>query len=193
MVHAPADDALPRALAALSGWLAAARVPYALIGGIAVSLQATPRYTQDIDAVVWTDDANWSELVAAAAAFGIRARIDDVLAFAARSRVLLLSHDSGVPLDVSCGALPFEQALVESAVSLDAGGFAVRVARPEDLLVMKAVAGRSRDHADIESLLRAHPGLDVAAARRVVVEFAGALEQPDIVAEFDRLTRRRRS
>ena len=192
MVHAPSDDPLARALAALSGWLAATQVPYALIGGIAVSLQADPRYTQDIDAVVWTDDSSWPELVASAVRFGIRARVDDVLAFAARSRVLLLVHESGVPLDVSCGALPFEQVLVESAVVLDAGGFLVRVARPADLLVMKAVAGRPRDHADIESLLRADPELDVGAARRVIVEFADALEQPELVETFDRLTTRQR-
>jgi Nucleotidyl transferase of unknown function (DUF2204) len=188
---APTDDALTRALAALSGWLGAAGVPYAVIGGVAVSLQASPRYTQDVDAVVWLEDAGWPALVAAAADFGIRPRIDDVLAFAAQSRVLLLSHDGGVPVDVSCGALPFERELVQSASVLDVGGIDIRVARPEHLLVLKAIADRPRDHADIDSLLRAHPDLDRAAARRVVVEFAEALEQPDLVATFDRLTRQR--
>ena len=186
------DDALTRALAALSDWLTAAGVPYAVIGGIAVSLQASPRYTQDIHAVVWVDDAGWAALLAAAADFGIRPRIDDALGFAARSRLLLLSHDNGVPLDVSCGALPFEHDLVQAAAVLDVGGVTVRVARPEHLLVLKAVADRPRDHADIESLLRTHPDLDLDGARRVIAEFADALEQPDLVATFDRLTRRQR-
>jgi hypothetical protein len=188
---APTDDALTRALAALSGWLSAADVAYAEIGGVAVSLQASPRYTQAVDAVVWLDDADWPRLVAAAVEFGIRPRIDDVLAFAAQSRVLLLSHDGDVPLDVSCGALPFEHELVQSASVLDVGGLRIRVARPEHLLVLKAIADRPRDHADIESLLRAHPDIDRAAARRVVVEFADALEQPELVATFDRLTGQR--
>jgi hypothetical protein len=74
---------------------------------------------------------------------------------------------------------------------LDVGGLGIRVARPEHLLVLKAIADRPRDRADIESLLRAHPDLDRAAARRVVVEFADALEQPELVATFDRLTGQR--
>ena len=151
-----------------------------------------PRYTQDIDAVVWVDDADRAALLAAAADFGIRPRIDDALGFAGRSRVLLLSHDNGVPLDVSCGTLPFEHDLVQAAALLDVGGVMVRVARPEHLLVLKAVADRPRDHADIESLVRTHPDLDLAAARRLIAECADALEQPDLVATFDRLTRRQR-
>jgi hypothetical protein len=70
-----------------------------------------------------------------------------------------------------------------------ADGRVVRVARPEHLLVLKAVADPPRDHADIESLLGAHPDLDVAAARRVVAEFSDALERPDLLETFDRLTR----
>lgn len=189
MSPAPDDDALVRALAALSGWLSGAGVPYALIGGVAVSLQAAPRYTQDIDAVIWLDDAGWPDLVASAADFGIGPRIDDVLAFATESRVLLLAHDGGVPLDVSCGALPFEHELVLGAAVLDVGGTSVRVARPEHLVVLKAVADRPRDRADIETLLRAHPNLDLDAARRLVAEFAEALEQPELLDSFDRLVR----
>ncbi len=85
-------DAFGTALAALSAWLEKSGIPYAIIGGVAVSLQAIPRYTQDIDAVVWTDDATWGALVASAATFGIRSRIDDPIGFAARTRVLLLAR-----------------------------------------------------------------------------------------------------
>jgi hypothetical protein len=39
--------------------------------------------------------------------------------------------------------------------------------------------------------MQAHPDLDVARARRVVVEVADALEQPELVDDFDRSTGRR--
>jgi hypothetical protein len=185
-------DPLAASIGALSRWLDGARVPYALVGAVAVSLQAAPRFTEDLDVMVWTADAAWPALVDGAAAFGILPRIDDVIGFASRSRVLLLRHRLGVPIDVSCGALPFEQDLVTAAASLDVGGVPVRVARPEHLLVIKAIANRPRDRADIEALLRAHPDLDVATARRVVVEFATALEQPELVDDFDRATGRQR-
>lgn len=183
------DDAIGGALRALAGWLDAAGVPYALIGGVAVGLQAEPRFTQDVDAVVWIDDARWAGLLEAAVAFGIRPRIDDPLSFAERTRVLLLSHADVVPIDVSCGALPFEQDLIEQAATIDVGSASIRVARPVHLLVTKAIANRPRDRADIAALIEAHPDVDVAAARRVVAEFAQALEQPELLDGFDRLVR----
>lgn len=185
------DDALSDALVAMARWLSAARVPYALIGGVAVALQAVPRFTRDIDVVVWTDDERWPELIDSAAQFAITPRQPDVLAFARRTRVLLLAHSSGVPLDISCGALPFELELVERSQAFDVGAITVQVAAPEHLLVMKAIANRPRDRADIDSLLRAFPEVDTESARRVVKEFADALETPELLGDFDRLVRER--
>ena len=192
MTDARVDDVLLDALGALARWLREADVPYALIGGIAVGLQAVPRFTQDIDAVVWTADDRWAELVALGERFAIRPRIGDVLGFARRSRVLLLAHESGVPIDVSCGALPFEQDLVERAELFDVGPFSVRVASAEHLIVTKAIANRPRDRVDIENLLRVFPDLDTTRARQVVAEFSDALELPDLLEEFDRAVRRSR-
>jgi hypothetical protein len=186
------DNALTDALVALVQWLSAARVPYAVIGGLAVAVQAAPRFTKDIDAVVWTEDSCWGDLVASAAPFLIVPRRPDILAFAERTRVLLLVHSSGVPLDVSCGALSFEQELVEHAEPIDVGPVVVNVARPVHLLVMKAIANRPRDRADIDALLRAYPDVDVSAARVVVREFSEALEAPELLTDFDRLVRDRR-
>lgn len=186
------DDALSDALVALVQWLSASRVPYALIGGVAVALQAVPRFTKDIDVVIWTDDDRWAELIASAEAFSITPRRMDVLEFAQRTRVLLLAHSTGVPLDISCGALPFEQELVERSQRVDVGPVVVQVATPEHLLVMKAIANRARDRADIESLLRACPDVDTDGARRVVKDFAEALEAPELLNDFDRLVRERR-
>jgi hypothetical protein len=188
-VAAAADDAIGLALRAVAGWLGSARVPYAIIGGVAVGLQAEPRFTQAVDAVIWTDDDVWSGLLAAGRAFGLQPRIADPLTFAARTRMLLLTHEGTVPVDVSCGALPFEQELIERATEIDVGAASIRVAHPVHLLVTKAIANRPRDHADIVALLRAHPEVDVAAARRVVTEFSQALEHPELVDEFDRLVR----
>lgn len=189
---APVDDALADALGALVGWLTAAGVPYALIGGLAVSLQAEPRFTEDVDVVIWVDDDRWPRLIAEASAFRITPRRADVLEFAARTRVLLLQHATGVPIDVSCGALPFEQQLIADAAPIAVGPLVVRVASAARLLVMKAVANRPRDWADIESLIRQYPSLDTTEARRFVREFAEALEMPDILEQFDRVVGRRR-
>lgn len=192
MATPPAADPLHDALAALAQWLDAAGVSYALIGGLAVSLQAEPRFTEDVDAVIWVDDQRWPDLLRVAAAYGIAPRRHDALEFAQRSRVLLLEHASGVRLDVSCGALPFERDLVEQAETVAIGATTVRVARPDRLIVMKAVANRPKDWADIEALLEAHPTVALERIRLVVAEFADALEMPEILSRFDDVASRHR-
>jgi hypothetical protein len=83
--------------------------------------------------------------------FGIVTRIPNALEFAIQSRVLLLRHEtSGVPIDVSMGALPFEEMAIKRAVQMAVGDFQIPVPTPEDLLVMKAIAHRPRDLADID-------------------------------------------
>ena len=67
------------------------------------------RFTADIDATVWGDELDLAMLSASLGGQSILPRIEDAVAFARRSRVLLLRHDpTGVPIDVSIAALPFE-------------------------------------------------------------------------------------
>ena len=56
----------------------------------------------------------------------------------------------------------------------------MRIASAEDLVIMKAVAGRARDVADIENLISANPDLDVERIRRWVREFSSVLEIPEM-------------
>jgi hypothetical protein len=60
------------------------------------------------------------------------------------------------------------------------------------LLVMKAVAHRSQDMQDIESLLDAHPEADLSSTLRWVREFAAATAMPDLINDFERILERRK-
>ena len=90
-------------------------------------------------------------------------------------------------MDVSCGALPFEEEVIARATRVDVGGLVVPLATPEDLIVMKAIAHRGRDMADIEAILDAQPKLDVNRVRRWVGEFAAVLEMPEIADDLEKL------
>ncbi|WP_438002719.1 DUF6036 family nucleotidyltransferase [Sorangium sp. So ce321] len=153
---------LEDAVRALLAWSEASRVPVLIIGGVAVSILSKPRTTRDVDVVAWLPNQDeWPAFLADGERHSIVPRIPDALEFALSSRVLLLRHDrSGVPIDLSMGALPFEENAVRRAVPTDIGGLRVPLPVPEDLLVMKAVAHRSRDMVDIESILSAHADVD---------------------------------
>lgn len=180
---------LEDAVGALLAWAESNSVPVLVIGGVAVSLLSRPRTTKDVDAVVWLPDhEDWPAFLKAGERHGLVPRIPDPIEFALRSRVLLLKHaGSGVPLDVSMGALPFEENAIRHAVPTEVGRYRVPLPTPEDLLIMKAVAHRSRDAADIESILNAHPNMDIERVLTTVREFAEALDAPEIVDDLVRL------
>lgn len=187
---------LPRpfeeALRALTRWFESDKLPYTIIGGLAVSLLGQPRATQDIDVVVWLGERPWDSFVRDGEGYGFEGRIGDALEFAARSRVFLLRHsESGVSLDISCGALPFEQEMIERALTLQVGGVRLKTPTPEDLVIMKLVARRTKDLNDVEALLRAHKDLDIARIRHWTHEFATALEMPEIIDSLEKLLEQR--
>jgi hypothetical protein len=185
------DDPLKPLLAALRdlvAWWGAQNVRGIVIGGVAASILGRPRATRDIGALVVLDPSRWDTFAASGPRHRFVPRIADALNFARRSHVLLLRHEpSGVDVDLTFGALPFEAASIARSRKVRLGGLNVPLPAPQDLLVMKAVAGRDRDRADIESILDANPRLDLRRARRLVHAFSEALDDPEIHARFERL------
>lgn len=90
-------------------------------------------------------------------------------------------------MDVSCGVLTFEERVTRDAATVCVGTLRVRLATPEHLLVLKAIAARPQDHADMHAIVRTCRNLDLKATRATVVEFAQALDAPELVHDFDRI------
>lgn len=179
------------AIEAATRWLDDARVPAAIVGGIAASLLGRPRVTKDVDFVALADESAWPALIDLGTAHGIVPRVADALAFARNTRVLLLVHQpTRTELDVSFAGLTFERELIERATTRVLKGVAFKVATAEDVLIMKALALRPRDIADIESILTLVPALDLQRVRRIVAEFSEALETRDFISEFEAIVRR---
>lgn len=182
------EVSLQAALADLVAWLEEQNIPAVIVGGIAASVLGRPRLTRDIDALALLPEDAWSRAVESAAKHGILPRIPEALAFARRSRVLLMRHArSAIDLDIIFGGLPFEHSVVERATTHAVAGVAVRLPRVEDLLIMKAVAHRPKDLEDIRGLLDAHPEADVGEVRSFVSDFAAATGMADMLDELDKL------
>ena len=181
-------QSLLRVLASLTEWFNDQHVSYAIIGGAAIGFLAQPRATQDIDAVTWLDLSEIPGFVESGARFGFLPRISDPIEFARKSRVLLLQHyETKIDVDISLGALPFEQEMIERAIEFTTPELTVQVATPEDLIISKAVAHRKRDLMDIDNLVSVHPNLDLARIRYWVGQFAAVLESPELVSDLEDL------
>jgi predicted nucleotidyltransferase len=191
---ASAERLFEHALGALSRALRRARVPWMIIGGIALIARGVRRVTTDIDVAVRGDATTIDHLIDQLAREDIAMRIPDAARFARENLVLLARHSpTGIDLDVSLAWSSFEHEALEAATRASFGNVRIPVSTAEDLLVFKAVAGRARDIEDAEALLVLHPRIDVDRARGRVVDLAKLAEAPEIVDAFDALVARARS
>lgn len=126
---------------------------FCFIGGVALQRWGQPRLTQDVDLTLLC--APGEEAIAIdRLLLKFAGRLPDARAFALRNRVLLLRSESRVAIDVSLGAIPFEQRCVGRASEFDFGtGFRLLTCSAEDLIVLKAFASRPQDWIDIESVV----------------------------------------
>ncbi len=118
------------------------KIDYCLIGGLAMMLHQGRANTVDIDFYVLVDDLKKVEKifkeknypVATAGDYQLKAKVDNV-------PIDLLYADHYIGADV-----------VKRAVEKKLGENFVRVATPEDLIILKTLADRSIDRRDIEEL-----------------------------------------
>jgi hypothetical protein len=163
-------------------------IPSVVIGGIAASFLGRPRVTRDIDALILLDGSRLEELVTSAKLHGFAPRLSDAVAFAKANRVLLLRHESsGIDIDIALGALPFEEEVLQRVRPVSLGEVSIPLPSPEDLIIMKAVAHRQRDMADIEGIVAAHPEIDVTRVRQWLTQFAELLDMPEILADVEKI------
>jgi len=126
---------------------------FCFIGAVAVQRWGEPRLTQDVDLTLLTGFGAEQPFVDALLA-AFKGRRPDARDFALRYRVLLLEAGNGIPLDVSLGAMPFEERAVARASPFAIGeGQSLLTCSAEDLVVLKAFAGRDKDWLDIEGVI----------------------------------------
>jgi hypothetical protein len=132
-----------------------------VIGGLAVQRWGEPRVTRDVDVTLLTGFGSERTFIEPLLA-QYPARITQPLDFALRNRVLLLQTAEGIGLDVSLGALPFEELAIARASDYTfSPGLSIRTCSAEDLLVLKLFAYRPMDLRDAETVtLRQRGRLD---------------------------------
>lgn len=157
------------------------------IGGVALQRWGEPRFTADADLTVLAETGEEARVVDALLEH-VPARIDDAREFALRSRVLLARSGDGVGLDIVLAGLPFERRVIDRATPWHLGeGVELDTCSAEDLLVMKAFAGRDRDWADITGVLeRQNDKLDLELIRKELRPLLQAKEAPELGDELER-------
>ena len=136
----------------VSTFMTSQRWAFCIIGGLAVVRWGEPRSTQDVDLALLTGFGA-EERFADVLLSGFQPRSATARSFALQHRVLLVRAANGVPLDIAFAAFPFEERMIQRVTTF---AFAPDCELPtcsaEDLIVLKAFAGRVRDWEDIEMI-----------------------------------------
>jgi predicted nucleotidyltransferase len=135
-------------------------VDFVIIGGVAVVLQAMPRFTKDLDICYSTAPPNLEALGNVLVRLKARLRgIAEEVPFAPDARTLtqtqilrLTTPTGDIDLLVNPDGAPAYDTLRRRADIMELGGQSVRIASIEDMLAMKRAAGRPQDLIDIEAL-----------------------------------------
>lgn len=162
----------------LSADLDAAGIEWALLGGLAVSARAAPRFTRDVDVAVAVDTDEAAEQLV----FVLQGRGYRVVATVEQERTGRLAtarfvppgeDEQGVVADILIASSGVEAEVVRAAESLEVlPGTSFRVATAADLLALEVLSrddrNRPQDIADIRALAPAMSDADVERARELL-------------------------
>ncbi len=172
--------------AALATAFDRAGVPWYLFGAQAAILYGSARLSADVDVTVDLGGASASVLDAPLAAAGFTSRGASPEQIAA-TRVLPVTHaPSAIPVDIVIAGPGLEELFLARAGHVDVGGARIPVARAEDVVAMKLLAGRPKDLEDVCAILGARAGsIDLAIVRETVALLEGALDRNDLTRALD--------
>lgn len=167
--------------------LKAKRTKYVIVGGVAVTAVGEPRFTGDLDAIVFTDLDELRHLLELAVGRGFKAVIEDEIETASAGGSVRLTRGK-FHFDLIVRSLFIEDQALERSRNIKVFRRTVRFPSPEDLLVLKVVAGRTRDLLDAEGIWRRHgPALDRAYVRRTLQKLCDLAEDHVYLERWRRL------
>lgn len=143
-------------------------IPYALIGGLAVGVHGIPRPTHDLDFTIAVDRSRLSEFFQAVIELGydvpqeFTAGWVDQVAGMPMVKARQWVEGKTIDVDVFLAESRFQKSLIQRRIQTEVEGIPAWIASAEDLILLKLVAGRSRDLGDVQDILQVQGPLDQA-------------------------------
>lgn len=158
---------------------------FCFIGGLALQFWGEQRLTKDVDLTLLTG-LGGEDVFIEALLRKFPSRIEDAKNFALRNRVLLLQTKNGIGIDISLGAFPFEENMVNRArYQKYLPKIELKICSAEDLVVLKSFADRSKDWSDIQSVLIKQQNLDWDYIFEQLTPLVELKEEPEILTKLE--------
>ena len=171
------ESSLERALAHIAEELRRRSRPFALVGGLGVSIRAEVRFTRDVDlaiAVASDDETERLTRDLTSAGYSVLAIVEHEER--KRLATVRLRSPLGTVIDLLAASSGIEGEIVARAgpIAVDGAG-TVPVARAEELLAMKILSmteQRPQDRIDAINLLHVNTALDLGVVRELLATIA---------------------
>ena len=126
---------------------------FCIIGGLAAARWGEPRTTLDVDICLLTGFGDESRFVDPILDC-FQPRMKEAKEFAMENRVLLIRASNGTPIDIGLAGIPYEEKVIERASPFAySPNTELITCSAEDLIVLKAFAGREQDWIAIRGVL----------------------------------------
>ncbi len=168
------SPSLAEKVVAIHAALAAARVPHAIGGAMALAYYAEPRTTIDVDVNVFVSTDRWPAVREALSPLGVDTSVD-AKALERDGQARFWWDRNAVNLFFSYD--PFHEEMRRSARQVPFAGTTIPILAPEHLAVCKAVFDRPKDWIDIEQILVATNPLDLPEIEAWLEAMVGESDQ----------------
>jgi hypothetical protein len=146
-------------------------IPYAVMGGVAVRAFGVPRPTYDIDLTINVERRSLPDLFAHLRELDysipdpyVTGWVDDIKGLKLLKLKRYLRHES-LDVDLFLAESQFQKAVMDRRIKVEAEGRTIWLVSPEDLVLLKLLAGRPRDLGDVTDVLFMQGKLDTKYMR----------------------------
>lgn len=133
------------------------KIPYLLIGGLAVGVLGEPRMTQDIDLIIFIPKSSIPAFLRTLN----KIEFDFIPASAqkdVKQKGAFRVTFEGIWVDFIISSTDFENSAFKRKIKVKLLGKNVNIPSAEDLILLKLIPGRERDILDVKSIIERHEG-----------------------------------
>jgi hypothetical protein len=142
-------------------------IPYAIMGGLAVRIHGLPRPTHDIDFTIGIGRTELIDWFVVAEKEGLcvedsykKGWVDNVQGLPLIKLKAYYTATECLDIDIFLAEVDFQKAVLQRRQQVFLNDQSLYVVSPEDLILLKLIAGRPRDFLDIKDILFVQGRLD---------------------------------
>lgn len=147
-------------------------IPYMIIGGQAVLLYGEPRLTRDIDVTLGVGIDALEKIIEVCKELILTPLPLNIAEFVEKTMVLPAKDETtGIRIDFIFSFTLYEKQAIQRAKKIFIKKAMVKFSTPEDVIIHKIFAGRTRDLDDVQSILIKNPSVDLPYIKKWLVQF----------------------